>query len=83
MTMNPVYYQEHDDDGGWNPVDPSSTGPGRWWSGPATRSTLEEPVLLKSSSTKNDTFYGEKLTSKPLDHDTHQVFNITNGRSSY
>ncbi|KAK1411010.1 hypothetical protein QVD17_37553 [Tagetes erecta] len=42
MTMNYVYYKEHDDS--------SSTGSGRWWSGLSTRSNLNESVVLKCST---------------------------------
>ncbi|KAJ0463818.1 putative transcription factor Hap2/NF-YA family [Helianthus annuus] len=63
MTMNSVYYKEHDDDKDWNQM-----GSGPWWSSElVTRSAPEESILVKSS-TKDD------VTAKLPNHDSDQVF---------
>ncbi|KAI3798302.1 hypothetical protein L1987_33573 [Smallanthus sonchifolius] len=50
---------------------------GPWWSGLVTRSTVEESVVVKSSTKENNTFYSEKLT-QPSDHDADQGFDKRN-----
>ncbi|KAJ0806256.1 putative nuclear transcription factor Y subunit A [Helianthus annuus] len=89
LTMNSVYYKEHDDGIASNPVVSLSSGSGPWWSGLVTQSGFEESVgLLKGSPVAN---CGEQLlpmAPKPLPRATdHAVvngdmtrFNIFNGK---
>ncbi|KAD7478174.1 hypothetical protein R6Q59_007630 [Mikania micrantha] len=81
MTINSVYYKEHDDNSRWNPTGSPSPGSGPWWSGLATRSTVAESILVKSSTKENHTFYNEKfthITPKSSDQDADQVFDKMN-----
>ena len=77
--MNSVYYKEHDDGIGSNPVVGSlSCGSGPWWSGLVTRPTFEESMgRLKPSSMED---VGEQLmpiAPKPSTDETMPKGNIT------